>query len=153
MKKILSILLSLTMLLGIAAGTEAVASSKKKSKARTSAYAPKKYISMSKYRGNIGPYDITMTLYLTYEGYSQAAGGDTMEYKGSYTYTGAGNTLRLEGVQCGLFGWHLMLHEYTPKGRNSGDFDLEEDDYGNLYGTFTNNSTGEEFSVYLTKIR
>ena len=89
MKKILSILLSLTMLFGIAAGTEAVASSKKKSKARTSAYAPKKYYSVRIYRGNIGPYDITMTLYLTDISRSDDF-ADMYVYKGSYTYTKAG---------------------------------------------------------------
>ncbi len=150
MKKILSILLSLTMLFGIAAGTEAVASSKKKSKARTSAYAPKKYYSVSKYRGNIGPYDITMTLYLTDISRSDDF-ADMYVYKGSYTYTKAGNTMRLDGLKHGYNLW--MLDEYTPSGRNSGNFDLAEDDYGNLYGTFTNTSTGEEFVVFLTKIR
>lgn len=151
MRKIIGILTCLVMLLGIAAGPDAVASTKKKStKARTSAYAPKKYISKSRYTGYIGPYDITMTLYLTSVSRSNNF-ADMYEYKGSYTYTQAGNTLRVEGLKHGYNMW--SIDEYTPKGRNSGSFDLEEDDYGNLSGTFTNNSTGEEFYVYLKKLR
>lgn len=152
MKKLTTLFLGAALLLGVAGGSEAIAATKKKAKARTSAYAPKKYISKSSYRGSIGPYAITMTLYKIGEHFSQAT-REWHEYKGSYTYTKAGNTLRLEGQQGALTGWHFLLSEYTPKGRNSGHFDLEELDNGNLSGTFTNSSTGEEFYVYLTKIR
>lgn len=153
MKKLITTFLGFVLLLGIGGAADAVAASKKKAKAGSSSSAPKKYISKSSYRGNIGSYAITMTLYISDEYHSNAAGGGVIEYEGSYTYTKAGNTLRLKGIQGAHNDWNIDLDEYTPKGRNSGKFYLEELNNGNLSGTFINTSTKQRFKVYLTKIR
>ncbi len=157
MRKLLRYFIIAVLLGGLAFGAAAPASAKKKrSKARTTATSKKKkYDEVWKLRGTVGPYAITMTLYVS-RFLSKAVGAWVTVFEGSYTYTKAGNTLRLEGNDnplC-LYPRPIQLEEYTKKGRNSGSWELWEDQESakpRYYGTFTNNSTGEEFEVNLIR--
>lgn len=102
-------------------------------------------------KGTIGNYEIKMTLIPIRSTYEQAAGGYVTDYKGSYTYTKAGNTLKLSGTS--IMGT-LTLEETTPAGKKSGIFDLQADYEGNYnyIGTFTNLSNGKEYPVKLKYI-
>lgn len=156
MRKLLRYFIIAVLLGGLAFGAAAPASAKKKrSKARTTATSKKKkYKEVWKLRGTVGPYAITMTLYVS-EHRFRGVGAWVTDFEGSYTYTKAGNTLRLEGnVNPFLVPRPICLEEYTKKGRNSGSWELWEDqesDKPRYYGTFTNNSTGEEFEVNLIR--
>ena len=156
MRKLLRYFIIAVLLGGLAFGAAAPASAKKKrSKARTTATSKKKkYKEMWKLRGTVGPYAITMTLYVSEHRFG-GVGAWVTDFEGSYTYTKAGNTLRLEGNDNPFSSYYgdarpIHLEEYTKKGRNSGSWDLH-DDYPRYYGTFTNNSTGEEFEVNLIR--
>ena len=104
-----------------------------------------------KYEGKIGPYDVNVTLKETYELHSNAVGGMVTGIEGSYTYVKAGNSLKLKGESCfgALYG--TFLKEYTPKGKHSGDWDMQGYHAGDkiMKGTFTNLSNGKKFSIYL----
>lgn len=104
-----------------------------------------------KYTGNIGPYAVTVTLKEGAEYYSEGAATYITDITGSYTYTKAGNTLRLEGETGYGFLGGTQLQEYTPKGRNSGSWYFEDCIVGEkiMRGTFTNLSTNERFPVTL----
>lgn len=155
MRKLLRYFIIAVLLGGLAFGAAAPASAKKKrSKARTTATSKKKkYEDVWKLRGTVGPYAITMTLYVS--GFRSKVGAWVTVFEGSYTYTKAGNTLRLEGNDTPFLDPRpICLEEYTKKGRNSGSWKLwpdENSDYQKYYGTFTNNSTGEEFEVNLIR--
>lgn len=104
-----------------------------------------------KYVGKIGSYDVSVTLKETYQEYSNAMGTTVTGIEGSYTYTKAGNSLRIEG-ECGggmLDG--TFLEEYTPKGKHSGSWDMEGYYVGDkiMKGTFTNLSNGKKFTINL----
>lgn len=153
MRKLLRYFIIAVLLGGLAFGAAAPASAKKKrSKARTTATSKKKkYEDVWKLRGTVGPYAITMTLYVSSHRLN-GTGPRVFDFEGSYTYTKAGNTLRLEGHDNPFYPRPIQLEEYTKKGRNSGSWELWEDlesDKPRYYGTFTNNSTGEEFEVNL----
>ena len=108
-----------------------------------------------KYIGKIGSYDVKVTLKETYQEHSNAMGTLVTGIEGSYTYTKAGNSLKLKG-ECGaglLDG--TFLEEYTPKGKHSGNWDMEGYYIGDkiMKGTFTNLSNGKKFSIYLKLIK
>ena len=144
MKKLATILLMMVMV--IAGSTTLDAKTKKKGKTgASSGYS-------FRYKGNIGPYDVRVDL----KGYNESrdigCGGIAMDLKGNYTYTKAGNSLRLEGFVCYGLGF-MTLQEYTKSGKNSGTWDLNSDDgFYTVYGTFTNNSNGQVYNVYLKSI-
>lgn len=104
-----------------------------------------------KYIGKIGPYDVSVTLKETYNEYSNAMGTTVTGIEGSYTYTKAGNSLRLEGECGGGMLGGTSLEEYTPKGKHSGNWDLEGYYVGDkiMKGTFTNLSNGKKFTINL----
>lgn len=101
-----------------------------------------------KYTGKIGPYPVKVSLTeLNYE--SRQGFGTITYYSGKYTYTQAGNSLNLKGSDWTLTGY-TTLDEYTPKGKHSGEWELEGlvgDDV--LHGTFINLTNKKRFSVYL----
>ena len=104
-----------------------------------------------KYVGNIGPYDVSVTLKETYEEHSNAVGGMVTGIEGSYTYVKAGNSLKLKG-ECGVGNLEgTFLEEYTPKGKHSARWDMQGYYVGDkiMKGTFTNLSNGKKFSIYL----
>lgn len=100
-----------------------------------------------RYRGNVGPYAVTMILDATY---SHSCGQEFVDYEGSYSYSKAGNSLRLEGYS--IDSGKIILQEYTAKGRNSATWQLTEDRSGNLSGIFINNSSKKTFKVSLRRI-
>lgn len=103
------------------------------------------------YKGYIGPYEVKVNMTL-YNEVARQGFGTSWDIKGSYTYTKAGNTLRLQGTS-NTFSDYVEMDEYTPNGRNSGRWLLEGfagSDY--LSGTFLNLSTGEEFDVTLNLV-
>ena len=104
-----------------------------------------------KYVGKIGPYDVSVTMKETYDEYSNAMGASVTGIEGSYTYTKAGNSLKLEGECGGGMLGGTFLEEYTPKGKRSGSWDMGGYYVGDkiMKGTFTNLSNGKKFSISL----
>ena len=103
-----------------------------------------------KYKGNIGEYGVTVTL-TQYDDDCRQGFGCINYYKGQYTYTKAGNTLKLEGTDWTM-DEHTHLDEYTKKVTHSGKWDLEGMVGDNvLRGTFRNLSNGKVFKVYLKR--
>lgn len=102
------------------------------------------------YVGNIGPYSIRMTITTFNCGYDRY-GEYVCKVKGQYTYTKGKNTLRLSGIASGSMGYRL--EEFTPRGKNSGTFQLNENANGTLSGYFINNSNGNEYRVILRPVR
>ena len=98
-----------------------------------------------KYKGTIGPYEVKVIL-----NFIDGGGGFPSEYEGSYTYTKAGNTLRLKASSNKMAG--TFIEEYTPKGVNSASWHLDGK-IGDtiLKGTFHNNLNGKNFKVNLKR--
>lgn len=105
---------------------------------------------VTKYKGTVGPYAITMTL--TVDGADALS--SYQDVTGSYTYDKAQNTLRLEGSYGAPWsdspGYYL--EEYTAKGKNSGVWKLKDTNTG-LQGTFQNLSNGKKFKVTLRRVK
>lgn len=98
-----------------------------------------------KYKGTIGPYEVQVSL-----NFIDGGGGVPSEYNGSYTYTKAGNTLRLEASSHKMTGTYI--EEYTKKGVNSASWHLNGM-IGDkvLKGTFHNNLNGKTFKINLKR--
>lgn len=98
-----------------------------------------------KYKGTIGPYEVQVSL-----NFIDGGGGFPSEYNGSYTYTKAGNTLRLEASSHKMTG--TDIEEYTKKGVNSASWHLNGM-IGDkvLKGTFHNNLNGKTFKINLKR--
>lgn len=105
------------------------------------------------YVGNIGKFPIKMWLYEDESRrYYNDGIANHIPYAGYYVYlNSSGTKLQLKGEFTGVYG--ISLSEYTPKGRNSGEFSLQADDYGpGLHGTFKNLTNGKEFEVRLKPV-
>lgn len=102
------------------------------------------------FKGNVGEYAVTLKIKPTGTGYrSMAMGRYVNDYIGSYTYTKAGNTLRLKGHD-GMSANELHLEEITPKGKISANWYLTfDDDWKILTGHMTLTSNGKEIPVRL----
>ena len=128
---------------------------KKKTKAKTTRNASSSFT--QKYKGNIGPYDVTVTLTFYDEDFDSMVRSTNYKVKGSYVYNKAGNKLELKGNFASI-GPGMWLKEYTPSGRCSGewslssDFDAEDPWFGIFDGEFTNLSNGKVFKVHLTAV-
>lgn len=150
MKKIITICL-LAVSLFMAGMTIEAKTTKKKSKASSS---HGRYPTFTKhYKGNIGPYDVKVTLTFYNHSYESTIDSHSWSIKGSYVYTEAGNKLSLKGGFTTLYPPTIVLDEYTPKGNLSGKWYLEGyRDASWMEGTFTNVKNGNTYQVNLEEI-
>ena len=154
MKKIIKICLLIAIF--IAGGmTMDAKTTIKKTKAKTTRNSNSSFT--KKYKGNIGPYDVTVTLTFYDEDYDSHVRSTNWKVKGSYIYTKAGNKLTLKG-DFTSFGPSLYLTEYTPGGKCSGEWHLAADEeaddpwFGSFDGDFKNLSNGKIYEVHLKSI-
>ena len=157
MKKVITIcILVVTFLVG--GMTMEAKTTKKKSKAKSSRSYQKSYEMpfTKKYKGNIGPYEIKVTLTFYDYDYDFLVHSNNWKVKGSYIYTEAGNKLNLKGDFCTVIGPSLILNEYTPSGKKSAEWHLQadinvgDDIWFDCYrGEFKNLSNGKVYNVYL----
>ena len=155
MKKIFTIcLLIITFIAG--GMTVEAKTTKKKAKARTSQNSSSSFT--QKYKGNIGPYEVMVTLTFYDEDYDSLVRSTNWKVKGSYTYTQAGNKLTLKG-NFASFGPSLHLTEYTSGGKCSGEWNLaaneeaEDPWFGHFNGEFKNLSNGKIYEVNLISVK
>ena len=105
------------------------------------------------YKGNIGPYDVKVTLTFYNHSYESTINSHSWSVKGSYVYTKAGNKLNLKGGFTTYYPPTIVLDEYTPKGNHSGEWYLNAGkDACYMEGTFTNVKNGNTYQVYLEEI-
>ena len=149
MKKILTVcFLIMTLMAG---SMEVDAKSTKKSKSRSTHRSSSTFT--KHYKGNIGPYDVKVTLTFYDHSYESMINSHSWSVKGSYVYTKAGNKLNLKGGFTTYEPATVVLDEYTPKGNHSGEWYLYTDrDATMMEGTFTNVKNGNTYQVYLEEI-
>lgn len=158
MKRIITICLLVVTLLAGAVSMEAK-TTKKRSKARTTQTTSNSNDTFTKkYKGNIGPYDVVVTLTYYDYFYDSYARTKNWNVKGSYVYTAAGNRLNLDGGWSNLGAPRLWLTEYTPKGKKTAVWNLEpvteagDAWFGAFKGQFDNLTNGKTYNVYLRAI-
>ena len=157
MKRIITICLLVATLLAGAVSMDAK-STKKRSKAKTTQTTRNSNDTFTKkYKGNIGPYDVVVTLTYYDYFYDSYLKNTFWEVKGSYVYTAAGNRLNLKGTWSNFGAPHLWLDEYTPKGKKTADWRLEpllgaDGWFGAFKGEFENLTNGNTYNVYLRAI-
>lgn len=99
------------------------------------------------YKGYVGPYAITMTLRET-----PFLDGDwwRYDYEGSYTYTKAGNTLKLSGSS---MSGEIFLTETTRSGKESASWLLNHDSGSyDLVGTMRVLKNDKTYEVRLKEV-
>lgn len=156
MKKVIAICFLIAILITGGMTTEAK-STKKKAKSKSShSYRKSDDTTFTKkYKGNIGPYEVIVTLTFYDYDFDSMVRSNNWKVKGSYVYTEARNKLNLKGDFITLAGPYMQLEEYTPKGRKSATWSLEgdEDEWFDYFeGDFENLSNGKEYKVYLRAV-
>lgn len=158
MKKVITICLLVVTILAGAVSMDAK-STKKRSKAKTTQTTRDSSDTFTKkYKGNIGPYDVVVTLTFYDYNFDSFVRAHNWKVKGSYVYTAAGNRLNLKGDFTQLIQPAVYLDEYTPKGKKTATWKLTaiedaDDPWFNVYqGEFKNLTNGNTYDVYLKAI-
>ena len=159
MKRIITICLLVATLLAGAVSMDAK-TTKKRSKARTTQTTKVPNDTFTKkYKGNIGPYDVVVTLTFYDYDFDSFVRAHNWKVKGSYVYTAAGNRLNLKGMFSNFaYMPGLTLDEYTPKGKKTAEWflkaldDADDPWWGAYKGEFKNLTNGNTYNVYLRAI-